>query len=392
MKALRLALALCLLSIAVTAQTGVDSVIESVRMNNKAIASNKKLWEAKRSEFRTGLTPYDPFIEYDYMFGSPAEAGNQRDFSVTQRLDFPTAYGRKKELSKLQQGQTEYQHRAFSQDILLEAKLVALDIIYLNKRGVELERRMKNTQQLLQDYERKLELGDAIILDVNKAKVQLLNIRSEVALNENEREVLLTKLSAINGGIPLDLRDTLYPIPPPLPDFEMLDSLIEANDPELKIYVQEQEILRQQVAVQKAMNLPKIETGYHSQGILGQSYRGAHVGVSIPLWENRNKVQTAQRYLEHAGTNTSSRRLEHRLENRRLYEQLEVRRNAISEYLSLLPGLNNTQLLNKALRLGQITVIQYFQDESFYFSSYDKYLQLEREYHKALAQLYKFML
>jgi outer membrane protein, heavy metal efflux system len=71
---------------------------------------------------------------------------------------------------------------------------------------------------------------------------------------------------------------------------------------------------------------------------------------------------------------------------------LEVRRATMAEYHQLLPSLNNTTLLNKALRLGQITVIQYFQDESFYFSSYDRYLQVEREYHKAIAQLYKFAL
>ncbi|WP_152269581.1 hypothetical protein [Agriterribacter humi] len=68
-------------------------------------------------------------------------------------------------------------------------------------------------------------------------------------------------------------------------------------------------------------------------------------------------------------------RLDHRLENKQYYEQLDIRLKMIGEYKELLSTLNNTTLLNKALSLGQITIIQYFYDESFYFAAYDKYLQ-----------------
>jgi hypothetical protein len=64
----------------------------------------------------------------------------------------------------------------------------------------------------------------------------------------------------------------------------------------------------------------------------------------------------------------------------------------MQDYKDLFATLNNTELLNKALTLGQITIIQYFQDESYYFSAYDKYLQMEWEYQQAVARLYKFQL
>ena len=144
--------------------------------------------------------------------------------------------------------------------------------------------------------------------------------------------------------------------------------------------------------LQKAFNLPNLETGYHSQGILGQSYRGFHVGMAIPLWENRNRLKAAKAELDYATEAALAMRLEHRMENRQYYEQLEVRRQQLQEYRDLLQSLNNAYLLEKALKLGQITVVQYFNEESFYYSNYDKYLQVEMEYHKALAQLYKYLL
>lgn len=382
----------CFFTQSLIAQQEIDSVVKQVERNNKSIRANKKYWEARKSEFRTGLTPYDPLVEYDYMWGSPANAGNQKDFSITQRLDFPTAYSRKKELSTQQIAQTALQQLVYRQNVLLETKLYALQVIYLNKKGAELNRRLINTQNLVSDYQKKLDRGDVIILDINKAKLQLLNIQNDVRMNKNEKQLILTKISELNGGLPITIADTIYPTLPSIPDFETLDSTIEANDPIIKVYEQEKKILEKQIALQKAMNLPKIEAGYHSQGILGQSYRGIHAGISIPLWENKSKLHATRSNLEYANFNAETHRLEHRFENRKYYEQLDVRRKMLQEYEQLISTLNNTALLNKALSMGQVTIIQYFYDESFYFTAYDKYLQAEWEYQQAVARLYKYQL
>ncbi len=392
MKQLTLCIISCFFIFKGIAQSDVDRVLKEVETNNKSIQSNKKYWEARRAEFKTGLTPYDPQVEYDYLFGSPVGAGNQKDFSVTQRLDFPSTYKRKRELSNQQIAQTSLQQSVYRQDILLEAKLISLQIIYLNKKAAELNRRLANTQQLVQDYQKKLDKGDVIILEVNKARLQLLNIQNEAALNENEIEVATTKLLELNGGQAIEIKDTAYPLTAFVPDFETLDSIIEANDLILKVYDQEKAIMQRQIGVQKSLNLPKIETGYHSQGILGQSYKGVHAGITIPLWENKNRLKAAQANLEYANTNAQTHVLEHRLENKGYYDQLAVRLKAMQDYKDLFTTLNNAELLNKALRLGQITIIQYFQDESYYFSAYDKYLQMEWEYQRAIARLYKYQL
>ncbi len=68
---------LVVITSSVLSQSAVNDVLSSVEANNKSIQSNKKYWEARRAEFKTGLTPYDPQVEYDYLFGSPAFARNQ---------------------------------------------------------------------------------------------------------------------------------------------------------------------------------------------------------------------------------------------------------------------------------------------------------------------------
>jgi outer membrane protein, heavy metal efflux system len=392
MKRMILFIAFCCLAYVIRAQGTLEIILKQIETNNKSLQSNHKYWEARRSEFKTGLNPYDPQVEYDYLFGSPVGAGNQKDFSITQRLDFPTTYKRKRELSKEQVAQTRLQQSVYRQNVFLEAKLLVIEIIYLNKRAAELRRRLSQTEQLVIDYQKKLDIGDVIILDVNKAKLQLLNIQNEAALNTNASTLARTRLSLLNGGIEISVADTIYPSLPAIPDFETLDSTIEANDPIVQVYQQEKLIQQRAIHVERSLNLPKIEAGYHAQGILGQSYRGLHAGVTIPLWENRNKVKAAEANLDHAKANEESHRVEHRFENKQSYEQLEVRRNYMLEYASLMSSLNNLSLLEKALRLGEITIIQFFQDQNYYFSTYDKYLQLEWEYHQAVARLYRFTL
>jgi len=374
------------------AQSNIDSLLERIQSTNLEIGSNTKYWDAKGLEYKTGLTPTNPFVEYDYLFGSPAGLGNQQELNIIQQVDFPTVYSRKKDLSNKLVSKAQMQKNVFRQEILLETKLLLYDVIYLNNKESQLMGREQKTAQLLQEYDQKLQQGDANMLDVNKIKLQYLSIKNDLLLLQNEKQTLLTKLAELNGGVWVDFTDTLYPAIPLIPDFETLDSIIEYNDPLIALYEQEKIIQQQQVYVQKSLNLPKLEAGYHGQTILNTRLQGIHAGITVPLWENKHKVKAAEANVDFASTNIQRHRLERRLDNQRLYDLLEVRQNAMEEYEELLSTMGNTVLLDKALRLGEITVIQYFLEQTYFYTAYDKNEQLKREYHKAVIELYKYTL
>lgn len=374
------------------AQTTLDTLLATIAQNNLMLKANSQYWNARDIEYRTGLTPYDPTVEFDYMIGSPAGAGNQKDFAITQRFDFPTAYLRKRQLSNVQIEQSQWQQQAYKKDLLLKAKQTALTLIYQNKRQAELGRRLEAVRQLVNDYQTKLDKGDGTILEVNKAKLQLLAVQNDWQHNQAEIAELQVKLSELNGEHRIVFNDTTYPPVPILPDFETLDADIESNDPLIKVYQYNERITTAQIGVQRALALPKPEVGYHSQGILGQSYKGFHIGTSIPLWENRNRVKTEKANLVHNQLQITAHRVEHRNENRRHYEEYLGRKASIDKYNVIIATQNNTALLSKALMLGQITTIEYFLELSYYYSACDKYLQIEHEYHQAIAALYKYQL
>lgn len=343
-------------------------------------------------EFKTGLTPYNPSVEYEYLNGSPADAGNQIDLTVTQAFDFPTAYFKKNELSEEQITQTNYQSAAFRQDILLKAKLFFLELVYLNKQKQVLTGRFRNAQDLYNSYQRRLEAGEANVLDITKAKIQLANLQNDLRRNENEIGQITIKLAELNGGMAVVVNDSTYPIPPIVPEYSVLDSLVEANDPVLKIVIQEKEISEKQVAVTRALTLPKIQTGYRSQSILGQSYKGVLLGVTIPLWEDKNQVKQEKAQVLYSELQIQNHITEHLYEIRALYLQYENLKISMEEYEELLSSVNTENLLSKALKLGEISTIEYFMELTYLYNAYDQYLLLENEYYETVARLYKYEL
>lgn len=374
------------------AQTNVDSVLSSVSVNNKTILANEQFWEAEKLQFKVGLSPYNPKVDYDYLNGSPATAGNQTEFAVTQSFDFPTAYGKKKQLSNNQIAKAEFQLIATRQEVLLRAKNTAIELIYRNKLQKELMIRKQNTEKWLSDFQTRLDKGDGNILDVNKAKLQLIQINSEYQENISATNQLNQKLTELNGGIAITLADTAYPQQSDVPSFTELESEIEAANPVRKYLEQEINVGKSQVVLSRAMSLPRMEAGYRYQSILGQTFRGLHLGMTIPLWENKNTVKVRQASLVSNELDLQEHKNEHYHEILGLYEKYTNLKITLDEYKTLFGSLNNTALLEKSLTLGQISSIEYFLEIGYYYDALRNYLKTEKDYHQTISELYKHKL
>jgi len=379
-------------SININAQNNIDNVLLEIVKNNKSIQANEQYIEAKKLQYKTGLTLKNPSIEYEYLNGSPVGAGNQTDFLAVQSFDFPTAYNKKKQVSELQIEQTYFQLTAIRRDILLEAKQTCIEFVFYNKRQVVLKKRLQNIEKLHSDYQKKLNNGEANILDVNKAKLQLINLQNDVRFNSSRINQLTQKLTELNGGAPIEFNDIEYQIPPSVPKFNSLMDSIESNSPTLKSLQQEEEINQKKVELSKAMTLPKIEAGYRYQSILGQQYQGVHFGLTIPLWENKNTVKFQKAQTLFSEVKIEEHINQHHSEIQQLYEKYQNLNVTLTEYKQILITINNTELMEKALKLGEISSIQYFMEINYFYSSFDKYLELEMEYYLVVAELYKYRL
>ncbi|GAA4135159.1 MULTISPECIES: TolC family protein [Sphingobacterium] len=151
-------------------------------------------------------------------------------------------------------------------------------------------------------------------------------------------------------------------------------------------------VAQKDIEVTKALTLPKFEVGFHYQGILGQQFYGAKVGVSIPLWENKNRVKQKQAELSVAEVQVARHKNEHYYHLKQLYEKYINLQKTVAEYEKVLSSINSIKLLDKALSFGEITTIQYFLEASYFYTATNNYLQAEKEYNDAIAELYQYLL
>lgn len=385
--------ALLLLSIGgLSAQNTLDAALAQIEINNPALRTERQRVEAAAKEYQTGIWLYNPQISYDWLKGFPNSAGNQNDLTVTQPFDYPTAYARRRKLADIKTGQLAFESQSLRQDVLLEAKRIGIQLIYLNKRRAELTRRLRDAEQFLANYQKKYDARDATALDLNKARHQVVNLKTELKLLEAEASERLTSLAALNGGAAIAVTDTLYPAVAALPVFDSLAQTIAYSDPGLQFLQAQQEVGAAQVSLTRALNLPKMEAGYRYQGILGQNFHGLHLGLSIPLWENKNRLAQQQLQAAYYAGQLESRRNERFYDVKRLYEKYQNLQTGLDEYRQSLLSLNNMELLDKALQAGQITTLEYFVEQSLLYESRDRLLELERGSALAAAELFKFSL
>lgn len=387
---------ICLLALAMgihaNAQSTLERLLSLVEKNNKSLAANRLFWEAQKIEFKTGLTLPNPSIQGQYLFGSPAVAGDQTDLFIVQAFDFPTTYKKRRDLAVAQGAVANSEIAGLRQDILLEAKLVCLEMVYRNKLKGQYERRQAGLEKLRDDFQAKLDQGDGNILDVNKTKLQLLEISQLQQENAVEIQKLQTHLMALNGGESIVFQDTVYPQPPEIPYFELLEEAYETSDPLRQTLEQEKRIAEKKWELAKDWRLPNFEAGYHYQRILGQYFNGIHVGVTLPIWEQKFRSQAQQAQVLFAESQLQSHLNEHYFELKKLYERQASLRKSLDEYQLAISAISNLELLDKSLRLGKITTIEYFLEVSFYQNALLHFLKTEHDYHAALAALMKYRL
>jgi outer membrane protein, heavy metal efflux system len=377
---------------AATAQNSIESILAEIGKNNKTLQAAEQFYKAQNLEYQTGNNPANPKVEYDYMAGRPASAGNQHDLVVSQEFDFPTAYGKKARLAESKMARSEQELTALRQDILLEAKKHCIALVYYRKIRSLLLARLEGTEKILAGFTTKLDKGDGNILDVNKAKLQLIDIKKQLQQNQSDIAQTTTLLTAMNGGQALLFENDEYPPVNEIPPFESLETEYERLDP-LRISLEQEKTVREkELELSKALRLPKMSVGYHYQGILGQTYNGLHTGISIPLWEHKNTIKMNQAKLVAAEFNVDDHRVEHYHHIKALYENYALLKQTLEDYQAILPDLKTDELLTKALDFGEISVIQYFLEINYFSAALQDYLQTEMQYHTAISELYKFKL
>ena len=375
------------------AQNSIDQVLKSIETNNKSLQANTKMTDAQKLEAQTGKFLANPSVEWEQMWGNRNNPGSEYTLTVKQSLDFPTTYSNKNKLANLKANTIGFQSAAYRQQLLLNAKQTCIEIIYLRKQKSLLDERLANAETMFALYKKRFESGDANQLELNKIQLELLNAQNQSRLNKAALTAAEEQLRNFNGGNPITFDATDYPAGEELINFDQLQAAFMDADPNLKSLTGNQEIANREVKLSRSLTLPKFDVGYKRNAASDHvASNGFMVGVSIPLFENKNTVKKTKAQAEFATASLEDNRLNLKTNLQQLYQQAEALQISRADYAKVLEQQRNIELLNKALNAGQLSVIDYFTELSTIYDSHQSYLDVEKEYHSILAQLYQYKL
>ncbi len=377
-------------SIYLQAQSGTDKIMVAVEQNNTTLKALKAHFDAEKQGTRTGIFLQNPEVEFNYLWGSPAAIGNRTDISVTQTFDFPSAYHFKNQIADYKNAQFDLEYQKEYRSLILKTRLLCADLTYLNALSRELTRRKQNAGVVAEAFRSKFDSGDINILDYNKAKVNLINAEKALESVAIEREAVLGDLTGLNGGIRPELEDTAYQNQT-LPDnFETWYGEMETQSPVLQWLKQEIAISQKQEKLNAALSLPKLQAGYMSENVVGQQFQGVTAGISIPLWENSNKVKYAKARTVAVQGAEADAKLQFYNHLQGLFQKAVTLQKTLTDFRQKLNGVGNNALLQKALTHGEISLTEYMLEFSIYYESYRQLLEMERDFSKTVAELNQY--
>jgi outer membrane protein TolC len=375
----------------VSAQGSVDRIISEVEKNNTGLSALRSKAEAQKLGNKTGIYLKNPEIGFNYMWGSPTLIGNRTDMSFDQTFDFPTAYRYKGQIAagRNEQVDMDYQQARFS--LIQQVRQLCIDLAYTSSMQVEYIKRMENAQSIANSYQAKFDQGDAGIIDLNKARLNLLSIKKEAESNSIGQQALLAELASLNGGTPVQWSETTYPAREIPADFEQWYQKAESANPMLVWLKKEIEISGQQEKLQLALGLPKFSAGYLSEKIVGEHFQGVTLGMSFPLWENKNAVKQAKAQSLAVQDTQRDRKLMFYNQLKMYHAKAVSLHNSVGDYQLALKNIDNGVYLKKALEAGEISLIDYILELSLYYEGQTRLLAAERDLNRVIAELYQFL-
>jgi outer membrane protein TolC len=386
MRNLILIITLFSITIEVSAQD-LDSLLRSVEQKNLRIAALQKFTESEQAGLKTDIYPDNPQITYKYLWGDNGAAGNLQEFEVIQPFRAPGYYSSKADIKKKQFLQVNLMAGMEKQEVLHNARSVYFEIVRLEQKKSLLENLKTETGKLAEMMKTGFEAGEFSKPVYDKARILSITVQNDFQKTVADIAVLKEQLWQINGGTSLEALVFRYPENWLLPKYDSLINRVKAQNQGLQMAAAGTDEAEARIKFEKKNTLPVFEAGYKSESVANQHLRGVHGGITVPLWQNSNKVKQARLQAD------LSQAVYRQTETEIVAEVATFYNNAISlqnNMYQIKEVLGSEQVISGTLELleaGQISFQEYLAEVQFLMDTKHSVIDMEFEYFKILSEI-----
>ena len=372
--------------------TGINGILEEISQNNRRLKAYQSFIVSQNLGNKSENNLQDPQISAFYLPFGNNQTDDYYEYQISQQFEFPTVYGARSKRIELQMELLELEYKTIRQEVLLDSKMKLLELQNLQMRTELEQKRVEQGKQVYDQMQQLFDVEQIGILEVNKAKVAWL--QDQFGLDQLEIQIknTLNNLQKLNGGNPIKVDQVQFFENWDLAELQSLWEEKLSKDVEVQILNTRESMAEQQVNLEKNKILPDLTIGYNYQGVNSSNYSGFLGGLSIPLWNSKNKVKAAEANLEYTLANTGAETAELYTRFRQDYAQYQLLKRKYEEYQSTFKDLNSEELLFKAYELGELSFLDYYREVQFYRQAYNRMLEMQKELFQLKAELLKHQL
>lgn len=363
-----------------------SGILRSIEQHSTRLEVSRLEAEAEKAESKITTTLEDPEVGVNYLWGNN-DIGNRLDISATQSFDFPTVLVQRSKLAKEQRRVADLKYLSTRQQLLVNARKLCIEVVYCNAMMDHLNEDLEETRAMSKAYETLYEKGEATIIDRNKAHQAVLFFDAEYREFMAMKKNLLEQLQSMNGGVEVNIEDTIFTHKPLSNDFDQWLKENIGRHPELQLADGTLNAENRALKVAKNEWAPKLKVGYMSERTKEETYQGVTVGMSVPIWSGTRKVKAAKAHLAAAEMQKQDTYSTLSTQLKSVYRDALQLQETYEHFSKHLHGCDNSDLLLKSLNAGQITLLTYLQERQYVHEMHEKLLTTERDLELRKAEL-----
>lgn len=380
----------------------LDGLIQLTLQQNKGLqAAGAGVDYYKQLKRTAGELPKtDIGLQYG-QYNSYVKSDN--NFTVTQKIPFPSVFGAKASLYDAQMQGSKLQQAVTKHELVFQVKQVWYQLQYLYAYRQLLEQQDSIYQRFVKAADLKFRTGETGLLEKASAETRLAGIQHLNRQSLAEEQVLLAVLQGLSGSTTplLIAKQTLEP----LPAGTIGDSAQLQHYPALQWQQQQVVIQEKEKKLEANTLLPDLSIGYFNQSLIGTSlnsagtaiakggdrFQGWHAGVSIPLWLGplRARVKAAEQRRVQADFNYQQMNVELKSRWQQAIAQYSRYKGSLDYYRET--AIPNAMLIEKQALLGyekgDVGYTTYLLSLQEVFTIREAWLQTIRDYNNAVLSL-----
>lgn len=351
---------------------------------------------AEKSGLNAEVAPSDPEVDFEYLWPSSAGEANRWSAGISQELpDFRKMSATRRVIRAIDSLDI-IQRRAAAAEATYEAEQRLINLIGARRELMMLQEIHENFDSLTVSYTRAWEKGEVTILDLNKIKIE--HARASAADRDAQGKVaaLTAEIVALSGGdISADELVSLvdypmYHLPESghgcRPEDGMMEKVVR-DSPQFKVLAAQERVAAEKSGLASKERFPKLTLGYVHAYEDGNHFNGLSAGLTLPVFSRKSSrlAAEAEEYAVKSGNMMKTQ------EMIATANADCARAHTLQRQLAMLgpavENTNNIRLLKMALQGGEISLLEYLQETSYFVDAAREYNAARLEYALILASL-----